>query len=727
VIAGNSGAAIVISGTATIDTTVAGNIIGLRKAASADTSYTVIADNGGEGVLVQSGPSDTTISANRIAGDDDDGTDFAGIRIAGSSTATTTISLNNIGWIPDQGEPPYLARPNADGIVIDGIAGPTEILTNVVRLNDGRGVYINNSDDVVVRSNTLAGNDDTGLLIRGDSDDIAVSENTIRDNGGYAVLVDDTSQRVSLRSNRMTGNTSGAIELDGTTIYSGTGTDSDALTLPNHGIDPPPFDDGDLADPLRLRLEQNGVVRGFVYTSTNRLETTLNPASACVTCTLQIFGPAEGVSDGQPFVWLQDVPNSQFAEDGSFVAQVFGALPNQLIVIATDGFGNSSEAVVLDVDHQLVLTPVTPVSAAQDAEPGQTVTYTLSLSNPGTIDYSNLQFTTAGTYASWIPARDPATNPLTLRSGEDRLLTVTLTLPTGADPFVQVPITDTTTVTVTSSGLVTATRDLQTTVLEKPILVAAPLQDSGSAVPSETVSYGHTITNTGNVTVTVDLTYNTVDPADSQRLWATTLNTDTLTLGPGLSADVLVTVQVPPGANVEDGQGNPVQATTYLTATARGYSGVTATFSDTTRVTLEPDATMIQDETQSGEAGQVVLLYHTVTNTGNGVTNFQLSYVANRGSTVEFVSDSDGITINENNVFSLDNVLDPPARTNTMRFVARITLNRDLLPGDEETINILLRNFDTGDAIGGATVVDRITIEAGEVRPRVWFPLLQVE
>jgi hypothetical protein len=59
--------------------------------------------------------------------------------------------------------------------------------------------------------------------------------------------------------------------------------------------------------------------------------------------------------------------------------------------------------------------------------------------------------------------------------------------------------------------------------------------------------------------------------------------------------------------------------------------------------------------------------------------------------------------------------------------VARITLNRDLLPGDEETINILLRNFDTGDAIGGATVVDRITIEAGEVRPRVWFPLLQVE
>ncbi|NJN18597.1 MAG: hypothetical protein HC822_21230 [Oscillochloris sp.] len=266
----------------------------------------------------------------------------------------------------------------------------------------------------------------------------------------------------------------------------------------------------------------------------------------------------------------------------------------------------------------------------------------------------------------------------------------------------------------------TATQELQTTVLEQAVLRVQPVRGEGSGRPGTRVAYAHRLSNDGNITVTVDLDYFTQDPANSP-LWNdnTTISTDTVTIAPGDFRDIGVNVTVP-----ETGQVG-TQATTYISATVASYPDQTRYFSDTTTVALEVEAEMFPDETQPGEAGGEVIFYHTVRNLSNGPATYRLNTQANYDSTVTFESDTPGVTINPaSNTFTLDNVFAPPLRTNTMRLKVTVRLDPLLLPGDQEVLNIFLTDAATNSSIGGAAVVDRVNITRGQIQPRLWFPML---
>lgn len=716
-IGGNNGPGIVITGTTTLSTTVDGNQIGLRRSVL-DGDFNAGAANGVESVLVADGPRLTTIGGsvgNIIGGNTDD----AGISIVGSGTTTTTISLNQIGWLANGTSPP-IQLPTGDGIAITGTRA-VSITNNSVRFANGSAVLVSNATDVTISENTaLSESTGDGVQVEGTSLNVDVLDNTLRANGGDAVLVRAGSRQVAVQNNRMAAN-GGAISLLDTTAYDGSPPDT-ASPGANHDIDPP----------FGLRVTQSGQISGFVYTSTVKIEAGLSPVSACITCTIEVFRPDPSLAapDGQGWERLRveqggstDDRITQFGEDGSFVAQLAGPLPKQLLLAATDGFGNTSQFAVFNPSAGITLTPLNPSPAAQNAVPGQTITYTFDLANIGTLDLNNLQFQRSN--SPWTVQLFPPVGPLSLGAGASRTLTVTLTLPTGSDPSVQVPKIDTTTITVTSAGLVTETEQLVTTVLARPVLRVAPASGTGRGKPGDQVSYQHRVFNDGNIPVTVRLQARTVDPADSGRIWTTTLNNSTepllVTIQPGLFTDVSVGVRVPSTAQVVDSQGNPVSATTFITGTVDAFPAITLPFSDTTRVSLRTAAEMVQNEEQDGAAGGTVTFFHTVTNTSNGVASFRLNVQANFGSQVTFSSDDVVIT---NNTFSLDNVFQPPTRRNIMTLRVTVTVNQRLLPGDTETITIFLTDPITNESIGGATVVDRINIRTGLRLPRIWIPLV---
>lgn len=758
-VSGNAGIAISVSGSNSLSNTVQSNLIGLMQAASS-SNYTVAAPNTGEGVAVIDGADLTVVRGNTVAGN----SSTPGVRIEGTATLTVSVTGNRIGCLSMMrcdGTP--LRFPNSDGIAVNG-ARNVEVLTNTVQFGTGVGVRLTDVQTVTVRANSpvaynlgggvavsgasrnlvvasnvisASGRSDAttnppanpnadGLSVVGSGFAVQVLSNTLRLNSGRAIFLDGTTRRVTMRYNSLTQN-GGSILLNGTTRNA-----PGDPNLPNHDIDPPV---DNLSSPLRLRVSQNGIIEGYVYTSTSKLENALNPPSACVTCTIQVFRPDPALvnSDGQGWQLIRVRPEgsstfrdqiSGLEERGRFVAQIQGALPRELLLQATDGYGHSSEYARLPINYGLVIGLTTPSPLAQSAAPGQTVTYTLQVRNTGTVDFNNLELRTGGTLPGWTLGRVPATNPFALRAGEERTLTVTLRLPTGSAESVRVPKKDTTLITITSPGLVTATTQLETTVLPRAVLAVNPRTSTGSGLPSTVVPHRHTITNNGNITVTVALDYRTVDAADSNRIWNTALNATTLTIGPGRSANFLVSVTVPPGAQ----QG--AQATTTITGTATstiaGVPPITLVFTDTTRADLLPNAIIYADQDQPAAARSEVRFFHTVENKSNGVARFCLDYVSNQQSVVRFESGTNGFVIDANGCFTLDVTTDPVAKKfQIAQFVAVVQTNEQLLPNDVETINIFLRkDSPTGETVGGASLVDTIRITQGTLQPRLWLPFL---
>jgi hypothetical protein len=794
-IAANGAAAIAISGVTNERTTVRNNVIGLRRAVPGG-SFTARAPNTGEGVIVSDGARQVTISSNTVAASaDTTATDFAGISVLGdgsvggdgpfslSSTnvATVTISANRVGWLPTgTTNPTLVAYPNADGIVVSGRVQAVNVLSNTVQLNFGIGIRLTDVFTATVRGhNPISRNRGGGIRIGGESYNLTIERNIIRESGkdatgtsvvnanadgialigpnhpvralantrvisnsiignaGRGIALQNNVDRATLHYNYLTQN-GGPINLVGTTVYSGTGADPDTQALPNHGIDAP-IVDLSFVNPLSLRVNQAGFIEGYVYTSTVQTEAGLTPVSACVNCSIQVFGvaPPPATVDGQGATLLRTVselggsaPRDFIAvgPNGRFSARIIDPLPRQILLVATDGFGNSSEYAVMPVTGGIVLEGVSPLAA--DAAPGDTVTYTLRLRNTGTLGYTNLRVRTSGTLERWIVGTEPiSATEFALAAGAQRLITVTLKLPTGPDANVVAGKVDTTTVQVTGSPPpVTATAQLVTTVLPRPVIRVTPLSSLGSGKPGTTVPHAFTIRNDGNVTVTLNLAYTTVDAAASPGIWSTSLSTTTLNLPPGRDARTLLSVTVPTGAN----QG--ATATTYLTGTVQAgvapgpiFPSQTVVFSATTRADLNDNADLYANETASGAAGGEVSITHTVENKSNGVAKFCLDYVAASQSTVRFVSATNNFVIDSQGCFTLYTATNSALGQFTQaQFRAIVTLDQRLLRDDIEQVTIFLRKGSpTGETISDAVVEDTIQITAGFKLPRLWAPLVR--
>nr|WP_255603130.1 right-handed parallel beta-helix repeat-containing protein [Oscillochloris sp. ZM17-4] len=730
-LAGNGGAAIQIDGSNTLSTTVSSNIIGL---ALSGASYTAAAGNAGDGVLVQGGARSTTVSNNTIGS-----SGGAGVKIAGSDTMTVTLSANNIGWAEAQ------VRSNATGITIDSAQYVTAS-NNLLRYNIGSGILATGVHTVTLSSNRVYSQTLSGIQISGDSQNVQILSNLLTSNGDQGVLVQNTSQRVRIQSNSISANANGGVKLEGTTRYLGSGTDPDnAPALPNHGIDPPIYDPANAA-PLRLRIDQNGAVSGWIYTDTATL-----PASACApvdTCQIQFFSSDEDLVDGQGFIPLQVAIDGGDASDfltltpesrGFFSGQLAlgSTLPRQLIFAVTDGEGNTSEFGVLDVEPHLSVDYLQTSDGRQDAAPGQTITYTLNLVNDGKVDFTDtdLNVFTGGSQQAWIiTPLNNTSNLINLPANSTQVFTVTMQLPSVSDQLENVlaGLQDKTSVTAQVFGKLRdsqiRTKILTTTVLATPVVSARTLVSSGSAPPSGQVTHTHEFSNSGNVTVTLDLSYATLDPANSGFVWATSLSAQSLTIPPGQKRTVDVTVTVPQGAQTEDAQGNPVIITTQVTAVgssaySSGYSSTTVV-SGTTRVDLVPSVNMTGNgQYQQAASFAEIPFFHRVSNTSNGPARFCLNYRSNSGSSViSFASQTPGVPIS-GNCFTLD-AATPDSTTSWLQFKALISVTGKLLPGDVDSIDIYLTNAATGENVRNASVRDDIEITVSPVLPRIWLPMV---
>ncbi|MBP1466063.1 right-handed parallel beta-helix repeat-containing protein [Candidatus Chloroploca sp. M-50] len=752
-VASNGGPGIVITGTKTRATNVQGNVTGLLR--NAEGFARVASPNLGPQILVAEGPYLTLISGNTLAGDNDPLTAYPGIVISGTQTFTATVEANRIGFVPTappDGEP-FLSFGHSEGIVVEGahyvqIRNNNRIRRNdgaAIRLTDvmsatvtdhsadraifenGRGLVVTgNTQFVTLAQNELVANrgDAIALETVGQIADVLVRENTLRANQGFGILLNGNVQRVKLPGNRLSFNQAGGINFV-------RAAPSPAATNPNHDLAPPIIDLTG-TDPMRLRVFDNGTFQGQVITATLEPGALPAPLDGCVTCTIEVFRP-DPESLGQGLTSLVTVTASP---EGLYSGQFENLTDTlELLLIATDVLSNSSEYGVFPVRRGMVFQEANLI---REAIPDETLLFTLALSNTGTLNLVDLQVDVSAPLEGWTLVTDPVTSTLlTLADGEVKQLTFALTLPPGAHPNARAGLVNVLNVTVRNAYGPPTTARLETRVRAQPILQVDPLVAVGAARPGALVEHLHTLRNQGNVTVTANLAAVTRDAIGITELWTTTLPTTTVTLAPETEVTLPVLVRVPPGAQVLDPLGNPVQATTSVTATVPAfeeanpllsYPELTLPFTATTRVGLAPDADLERDETAEAAAGGEAIFIHTVINQSNGTAFFCLVASTTKGSTVRFESATRDFVVDANGCFRLDLVNDgsqQPPRFREAQFRTIVSLDPRLLPDEREIVTLTLREASTEEVISDATLVNQITIVRGNRLPRVWLPLVQ--
>jgi uncharacterized membrane protein len=149
------------------------------------------------------------------------------------------------------------------------------------------------------------------------------------------------------------------------------------------------------------------------------------------------------------------------------------------------------------------------------------------------------------------------------------------------------------------------------------VIIAPPR--SGNVLPGRVYSYSHTVTNTGLFTDTFLLS--TV----SLLGWDTAVAPASVTLAPGATAQVTMTVTVPTSARAEVVEITRVYARSATDRRVNPYVEDTSTVLQVAGVEVSPRFTSYV------EPGTTVTFLHQVTNIGNGVDSFTISVTSPLG------------------------------------------------------------------------------------------------
>lgn len=174
-------------------------------------------------------------------------------------------------------------------------------------------------------------------------------------------------------------------------------------------------------------------------------------------------------------------------------------------------------------------------------------------------------------------------------------------------------------VTLTAQSVAPLTATAAVSVAHVPGVSLAP-NGEASILPGETITYNHTLTNTGNGEDTFTITLGGL-PAG----WSGSVEPTSVSLGAGASAPVTVTVEVPTDAL------SGTVATAVVTATSSADPSVWATVTDRTTVRHRPGVALAPNWERAAFSGDIVTYTHILTNTGNGEDVFYLQLSSSLG------------------------------------------------------------------------------------------------
>lgn len=220
----------------------------------------------------------------------------------------------------------------------------------------------------------------------------------------------------------------------------------------------------------------------------------------------------------------------------------------------------------------------------QNANPGATVDFALDVINNGgsSDNYTLSSSIPAGwTVVFYLDANSngvldagevtPVTSTGALGSGAEANLIARIGVPAGTVPGVNA-----TSFTATSSVNATQFDTIANTVTVNSVAsVLFDPDNAGNATAGGTISYAHTVTNTGNVGDTFDLTYVSSQGWSYVFLDVTSAPISSVTLAPGASASVTARLTVPAGTAVGTVEVGVLTATGQVTLVSDDATDVT--------------------------------------------------------------------------------------------------------------------------------------------------------
>jgi CSLREA domain-containing protein len=283
------------------------------------------------------------------------------------------------------------------------------------------------------------------------------------------------------------------------------------------------------------------------------------------------------------------------------------------VTVTAQSSGNPAvQATATDIASAGAAPQIMPASQLREALPGETVTFTHTVTNIGQSAGTFTPSLTLSQGSPWSGAlTDPA--PFNLNAGESRVVTMTVTVPNAPIPDAGTLVTAT--LTVLASGGASASAASVTRVGLVPGFTLSPATvPTLNLPPGATAVFTHTLTNTGNGSDTFVVT--------------ATLSSGLENLVVTPSAPFLLarnaSQQVVVQARVRDGQAVGVQ-TIQVTGERVGGGVASQTQTDTVNVQAAPGVRLSPGQTQNVTPPGSVTFTHVLTNVGNVAGDFSVS------------------------------------------------------------------------------------------------------
>ncbi len=256
----------------------------------------------------------------------------------------------------------------------------------------------------------------------------------------------------------------------------------------------------------------------------------INLAGGTITCTQSNLGIESAVVPN-PSIILTTHPTYSGTLSNSASVNVGGGITD--LEPDNDNTGSVLTTIIAPPSYGVDLSP----NQALTGLPGETVTYTLQITNLGTVA-DTFDLDVSGN--SWTT--NLSTSSVMLAAGASTSFEAWVAIPGGAGANDD----DSVSIEATSQGDNSKSDTAVLTTSVPPIYgVNLPTSDTRIGMAGETVTYTVQISNTGNVADTFDL-------EATGNVWTTTLSHLSIVVAAGKSATFTVTVDIPAGASIYD-------------------------------------------------------------------------------------------------------------------------------------------------------------------------------